>query len=487
MRTWAFYEKDAYKWWVLFTVSLGGISVALDSSILIVCYPALAKVFNTDSSVIGWINVAYLTMSQSLGVTLAKVGDIKGRKKVYLLGLTFYGAGMVACALSQNPVQLIISRAVQGVGAATGWSLTTAIAVAVFPAAERGRALGILTGIYSVGLTVGPVLGGLILDLLGWRAVFYTRLPLVLAALVMGWTIIKEQAERTDGFRFDIRGALSLLACLSSFMLFLSFGGKLGFGTPWVMVAGTLAALLLVLFLFIEAGAAQPIVDLTLFKRRLFSAAVLSGGLQNAASAVAIFTMPFYLSRALGYSASAVGIFLAVLAVPLVVVSPVSGRLSDRIGSRFLAVFGMGVVLAALLLLRQLGSNPAYLETMVAVILLGTGMAIFQSPNNSALMGAAPRDKLGIASAILSTVRNIGSSSAIAVASSVYSVYEAHHLERLSKIGRDVQTAKIIASTLGFQDTLVIGIAIGLAGILTSSIRGAGQKKDSAFRHGGQH
>ncbi len=467
-----FHEKSSYKWWVLFTVSLGGLSVALDSSILIVCYPALATVFNTDSSVIGWINVAYLTMSQSLGITLAKVGDMKGRKIVYLLGLTFYGAGMLACALSQNPVQLIVSRAIQGVGAATGWSLTTAIAVAVFPAAERGKALGILAGIYSVGLTIGPVLGGLVLDLLGWRAVFYTRFPLVLAALVLGYTIVKEQAKTVFDFRFDLSGALCLLACLTSFMLFLSFGGKLGFGAPWVLLAGVLAAVLLTLFLLIETRTPQPILDLTLFKKRAFSAAILAGGLQNAASATAIFTMPFYLSRALGYSGSSVGVFLAVLAVPLVVVSPLSGRLSDRVGSRFLSVFGMGVLLAALFVLRQLGGNPTYLETMAAIILLGTGMAIFQSPNNSALMGAAPRDKLGIASAILTTLRNIGSSSAIAVASSVYSVYEVSHLRRLSTMEPDMSTAQRIASTLSFQDTLDIGIAISLIGILTSSLRG---------------
>ncbi len=460
---------------MLFTICLGAINVSLDSSILVVCYPALAAIFHTDSSVIGWVNVAYLMISQSLGVALARVGDGKGRKMVYMVGLAFYGFGMLACTFSQTPVQLILGRAVQGVGAATGWSLTSAMVAAVFPSSERGKALGMLAGVYSVGLVAGPLLGGLILDLLGWRAVFYTRIPLVMAAFMMCWAVIEEQRE--DGkFRFDVIGSLNLLVCLCSFMFFLNLGGRLGFGARSVLAVGGFTAFFFVLFLIAQARAVQPIVDLSLFKERLFSAAILSAALQNAASATAIFTMPFYLSGALGYSGSAVGVFLALLAVPLILVSPISGRLSDRIGSTFLSAFGMSVILIALLMLRNLGSNPSCFQTAIAVVCMGLGMSIFQSPNNSALMGAVPPHRLGTAAGILSTVRNIGSSSAIAVASSVYSARDVYHVRQLSAAFPDLTMVKRIASAMSYQDTLLIGIVITIIGALTTLVRGSAKK-----------
>jgi len=295
------FHKHSYKWWVLFTVSLGALNVSLDSSILIVCYPTFVEVFHTNSSVIGWINIANLIMSQGIGITIANIGDMIGLKMVYMLGLGFYGIGMLACTFSQNPIQLILGRALQGVGAAAGWSLTTAIVVAVFPTMERGRALGILTGVYSVGLVAGPIIGGLILDMLDWRGVFYTRIPLVLSALGMGWAIIKEQRGKLN-FKFDTLGSLTLLVCLSSFMFFLSFGTKLGFTSPSIVFMGVMTIALFILFIFIESQALQPIIDLTLFKMSIFSSTVVSGGLHNAASATAIFTTPFYLSGALGRS-----------------------------------------------------------------------------------------------------------------------------------------------------------------------------------------
>lgn len=469
-------DRDSYKWWVLFTVSLGAISVSLDSSVLIVCLPVLAKVFHTDSSVIGWVNIAYLTTSQSLGLILAKIGDAKGRKMVYMTGLAFYTLGILACAVAQGPIQLIIARAVQGVGAATGWTLTMAIAVAVFPAEERGKALGILAGAYSVGLVIGPVLGGLILDALGWRAVFWVRAPIALAALLMAWTVIKEQKSGIGDFRLDLAGAATLFGFLSSLMFFLNYAGRLGIGNPLALGLGALSAAFLVALLFVEARNEQPIIDLGLFRKRLFTAAVFSGGLQTASTGTAIFLIPFYLSGALGYSSSATGLFIALLAVPLPIVSPISGKLSDRIGSRFLAALGMAVLITAFVALGRLGVAPAHWQLAVSIAMTGIGMAIFQSPNNSAVMGSVSRDVLGTASAIVSTVRNIGSSTAIALGGAAFSANQTFHIGRLNRLRAgldDPLSIKRMAAALSFHDTLTIAIIAGAAAFIMSLIRGA--------------
>jgi EmrB/QacA subfamily drug resistance transporter len=469
-------DRDNYKWWVLFTVSLGAISVSLDSSVLIVCLPVLAKVFHTDPAVIGWVNIAYLTTSQSLGLILAKIGDAKGRKMVYMTGLAFYTLGIFACAFAQGPIQLITARAVQGVGAATGWTLTMAIAVAVFPPEERGKALGILAGAYSVGLVVGPVLGGLILDALGWRAVFWIRAPVALAAFLMAWMIIKEQKNGNEDFRLDVGGAVTLFGFLSSLMFFLNYAGRLGIGRSPVIGLGVLSTAFLVAFLFLETKNEQPIIDLGLFKKRLFTAAVFSGGLQTASTGTAIFLIPFYLSSALGYSNSAAGLFVALLAAPLPVVSPISGKLSDRMGSRFFAALGMAVLIFAFIVLGRLGIAPPHWQLAVSIALVGIGMAIFQSPNNSAVMGSVSRDVLGTASAIVSTVRNIGSSTAIALGSAAFSSNQAFHIARLGRLKAgldDPLTIKRMAAALSFHDTLTIAVITGVAALITSLVRGS--------------
>jgi EmrB/QacA subfamily drug resistance transporter len=471
-----FYKKDAYKWWVLFTASLGAISVSLDSSILIVCLPTLAKVFHTDSSVIGWVNIAYLTMSQSLGLTLARIGDAKGRKRVYMTGLAFYTVGIAACALAQGPYQLILARVVQGIGAATGWSLTMAIVVAVFPGAERGKGLGILAGAYSFGLVAGPVLGGLILDLLGWRAVFYVRVPVALAALVMAAVVIREQETEGGEFHLDVAGATSLFGCLSALMLFLNLAGRWGIKNLPVLGLAAVVILFFILFIIIEKGAIQPIMDLSLFRKRLFAAAIAAGGLQTAATATGIFLIPFYLSG-LGYSGALVGLFIAILAVPVMVISPISGRVSDKIGSTFLSAFGMAVIFIALLLLGRLGPEPSYFGIGAVVVLLGSGMGIFQPPNNSAVMGSVPREVLATASAVVTTVRNIGSSSAIAVTSALFSSYESYHLHRLAEAVKDVRAAARLAAAASAHDTVMIALGVGAIGFFICLVRGPAGKK----------
>jgi EmrB/QacA subfamily drug resistance transporter len=467
-----FYNRSSYKWWVLAAVSLGSISVSLDSSILIVCLPLLARVFHTDPSVIGWVNIAYLTTSQSLGLILAKVGDAKGRKMVYMTGLCFYTLGILACSVAQGPLQLILARAIQGVGAATGWTLTMAIAVAVFPSSERGKALGILAGAYSVGLVIGPVVGGFILDALGWRAVFWLRLPLVMAALVMAGLVIKEQKSGNSNFRLDGSGALTLFAFITCLMFFFNYAGKQGLGSHVVQAFGVSCVVLLVLLLFFEKRAHEPIIDLKLFEKRLFTAAILTSGLQTASTGTAIFLIPFYLSMALGYSSSIVGIFIAILAAPLIIVSPLSGKVSDRIGSRFLAALGMAVLFTAFLLLSRLGLAPGYVKLAGVIAFIGAGMAIFQSPNNSAIMGSVSKDRLGTASAMVSTIRNIGSSSAIALAGAAFNASEIRHVERLRALVPDIATVKRMAAAASFHDTLLVAMVITAIGFAVSLVRG---------------
>ncbi len=259
-----FRERDSYKWWMLVTVSASAVMAALDLSILTTCLPHLASVFDTDSSVIGWLNIVYFIMTQSLMMTLSKVGDAKGRKKVFVAGLFFYAVGLLAASLSHSIGQLILARVVQGAAGATITALGLAITVAVFPNEERGRALGILIGSASIGLVAGPVL-----DLLGWRAVFYTRIPFMAACLVMARAIIGEQKKAGgQGFRFDTAGAISLFGWLSCLLLFLTFSNKWGLTTLPSLLLATMTVFFFAAFLIAERRSPEPIVQLSVFRNR---------------------------------------------------------------------------------------------------------------------------------------------------------------------------------------------------------------------------
>jgi EmrB/QacA subfamily drug resistance transporter len=468
-----FHEKNTYKWWVLVAVSIGSLTVSLDNSILAVCLPRLTKVFHTDSIVIGWLNIAFLIASQCFMLTFAKIGDEKGRKIVYMTGIAFYTIGLSICALSQGIGQLIFARTLQGLGAATTFSLSPAIAVAVFPAEERGKVLGIIAGVYSIGLVVAPVMGGFILDILGWRAVFYTRIPLALAALVTAWVVIKEQKNADPQFQFDIRGTVSLFGLLSCMLLYLSFGGKWGFaGSPAITLAA-LTIIFLFAFLHAEKRASHPVIDTTLFKERLFAAATLSATIYSLSSIAAVFLVPFYLMEGLGFSGSVVGVYMGMLAIPVLLIAPISGRLSDKIGSRSLSALGMFVNCLALYCLSRLGGEPTYIDVGICTVLVGCGMGIFMSPNNSAIIGSVPKDMLGTASAIAATARQIGVSSGIAIAGAIYSTHQVYRLTRSLDKGIDLASAKKVAVITGFHDALMVGLGIGIVGILTCLVRGS--------------
>lgn len=476
MRRFSFQEKDSYKWWVIFTMSISSNMVALDLSVLTTCLPQLAKVFHTDSSVVGWLNIAYFIMAQSLMLTFSKLGDAKGRKKVFIMGLSFYTFALLVASLSQSVVQLIVARIIQGAAGATITALGIAITVATFPSEERGKALGILMGSQSIGLVVGPVLGGIVLDFLGWRAIFYARIPFMVACLLMTWLVIGEQ-KKAEGhsFRFDIVGSVTLFGWLSCLLLFLSFGNKWGLSTFPSILLATMTVLLFTLFLIIEKGSAEPIVELRIFKKRLFSAAVASSMASTVGSSSTVFLVPFYLIQGLGFSGTAVGIYMALLAVPSLILSPLSGKLSDKMGSRFLSTTGVIVVVAGLFCLMRLGAGATVLGIGIGIALVGSGMGIFHPPNNSALVGSLPKDMLGVASAIGMTARNIGSSIAFAISGAVYSSRESYHLARLQHDGFDFAVAKKMASVASFNDTLLVVMLIACVGIFTSLFRGSAE------------
>jgi EmrB/QacA subfamily drug resistance transporter len=264
-------KRISDKWLALITVAIGTYMSTLDSSIVNISFPRLTTVFHTDPSVVLWVSVAYLLVSVSLVFVFGKVGDVYGRKKVYAIGFGIFTIGLILCTLSQNIAQLIGARVIQGVGAAMTVAIGTAIVTAAFPPQERGKSLGIIGAVVSVGLLSGPVIGGVLVDALDWQSIFYITIPVALVGMVMAFTSLKEQKVETARYPFDWRGAVSLSIGLACLVLFFNIGGETSFGSWPVLALGVGCVTLITTFILIERKIEHPVLDLTLFRIRLFA------------------------------------------------------------------------------------------------------------------------------------------------------------------------------------------------------------------------
>jgi EmrB/QacA subfamily drug resistance transporter len=395
---------------------LGGIMGPIDASIVNVILPTITQFFGVPISTAQWVPMIYLLTTSSLLLFYGRLGDILGYKRIYLSGLAGFIITSGLCGLSPTIHWLILFRAIQGLAAGMMASVPFAIITESFPPEERGKALGINAISISIGLAIGPSLGGFVTSLSSWRLVFLINIPIGIAGVLWAQHILPESKGQPG--KIDALGALAAFISLFSFLLFINHLQRLGLNY-------TIALLLLVAmmsgvsFLWIERRSAQPMVNLDLFSNITFSSANISALLNFMSQYVMVFLTPFYLQRVLDYPPRDVGLIMTSFPLAVMVVAPLSGTLSDKIGTKAPACFGAGLCAISLFLMSQLQASASSLDVMWRLALFGLGTGIFQSPNNSAAMGSAPRPYLGIASGILATGRNLGMVLGIATAGAV--------------------------------------------------------------------
>ena len=404
-------SRQRYK--VLAAVMLGGIMGPIDASIVNVILPTMAEYFHAPIATAQWVPLIYLLTISSLLLFYGRLGDILGYKRVYLWGLACFVVTSAFCGLSPTIYWLIAFRALQGIGAGMMMSVPFAILTAVFQPHERGRALGINAISVSAGLALGPTLGGLLTTLWSWRLVFLINIPIGLAALLWAGQVIPELKGKPG--RMDIAGAVSAFVCLFSFLFFFNQVQHGGIG-PATAAAAAVAVIAGACFLHIERRTPQPMVNLSLFKNRTFSLGTAGSLLNFASQYILVFLTPFYLQRVVHYTPDKIGLLMTCSPLTVMAVAPFSGSLSDRLGSRGLATAGAAICAAALAAMAFLPAEASTFTVAWRLSLFGLGTGIFQSPNNSAVMGSAPRPHLGVASGILATARNTGMALGIAAA-----------------------------------------------------------------------
>lgn len=456
-----------YKWQVLIAIAFGTYVATMDFSIVNIALPTLSREFDASPDTVIWATLAFSLSATSLTLTAGRVGDLFGRRRVYLTGWLIFTAGMAGVGLAQSIGQLIVLRAVQATGMSMVVANGSALVVEAFPSTERGRALGGTNAAVGAGLMSGPILGGLILTLLDWRAIFYLRVPLGLAAFLMVLLIVRERAGQTGARRLDIPGAVALFCALGGTILAMNRGVAWGWTSPVILGLFALGLLSFIAFIRIERRSPSPIVSLGLFRIRSFSLSALTLTLNFVGQAAVTFLMPFYLIQVLGYSTARAGFVIVTIPVLMLAFAPFSGYVSDRFGFRYQQALGSLLVTLGLLSLSTLSSDEPMTAIMARLALIGLGSAIFQSPNSSAIMGSVPPHQLGTASASVATARNIGNATGLALMGTILVAVAS------SQLGvSGVSTDQIPPETLldGIRTGFLVGGTISVLAVIVAAV-----------------
>jgi MFS family permease len=419
------------KWLILSSVACGTFMATLDSSIVNVALPSITASFHTGLSYSRWVVIAYLFSITGLLLFFGKLADVVGRKSVFNLGFLIFTLGCLLCGLSKTITQLILFRGLQGFGAAMLMANSPAIITAAFPANERGKALGTLGMVVSAGLALGPSLGGVLVKFFSWPSIFFVNIPFGLLGTALVYRHLPASAdpnkisENEKRLPFFVRmqiiaGKLRYFDWPGTFMwMFIQFGyslaidreNALGLAGPLQRLVSFGSAALLLLFLLWELTIKDPVLDLALFRSRTFLCANISSLFSFISISSITLLMPFYLQNVRALPPHEVGVMMTAIPLTIFVVAPFAGRYSDKYGSRLLSSIGMLLLCSsmALLAIPNHGLASANTTSVFAyLVLTGAGIGLFQAPNNNTLMGAVPRSHLGVASALLATVRNFG-------------------------------------------------------------------------------
>jgi EmrB/QacA subfamily drug resistance transporter len=462
--------KMDYKWVALSVTTVGSLMASLDSTVVVIGLPTILQ--DLHASIIHgiWIITGFILMMTILMVVLGRLADLYGRIRLYNLGFAIFTAGSLFCALSQTGEQLIIFRFLQGAGAALLIVNSAAIITDAFPRGELGMGLGINVMVFSVGAIAGYTLGGVMITYFGWRSIFLINVPIGIFGTIWGYMRLKEIGVRPAGQKFDYFGSILYCIGLTTILLGLTIGNPTSVRNVTI-IAGGLA--LFVAVIFIELKQKYPTLDLTLFKIRLFAAGNITSFLNSLAFNCGPFLRSLYLQLILGYSPLKTGVLLIPMEIVVLVCSPLSGKLSDRYGSRILSSVGLFLNAAALIWFSTLNESSSYIEVLVSLLLFGLGRALFISPNISSVMSSVPPEKRGIANGIRTTLNQTGN--VLSVPFSLMLMALVMPYDKLSQIVGDSQLINpndlpIFLSAIN-RACLILGIMILLA-IIPSLLRG---------------
>jgi EmrB/QacA subfamily drug resistance transporter len=465
-------DHDSYKWWALSCTSLGMLLATINSGTLIIALPDLERSLHTTLLELVWVILVYMIASTVLVLSAGRMSDQFGRKKAYIGGFIVFAFASLGAGFAGSGTELILWRILQGIGGAFLFANAAAIVTDAFPREQLGLAMGTNTMVAAVGLVIGPVLGGALVAI-SWHWVFWFNVPFALLGSLWAWLVLRELTGRSEDRRFDFAGTLTFLIGLTGLVLGVSKGGISGWSSPVVIGSLIAAAVFLPLFVVIERHHPSPMLDLTIFKSRLFSAAAGAAFINGLSRFALMFLFVFYFQGVQGNSPVLAGLKLAPLALGMLISSPLAGIWADRRGSRGMAVMGMLVTALGLGLMTSLERDTTYWAPGLFMLLVGIGSGMFNSPNTAAMMGAVPAHRRGIAAGARVLVQNTGAviSIAFVIAVVTSSVPKTVLFAVFSGVANHITNAQLIPFISNMHTALWCLCGISLVGAVVAAAR----------------
>ena len=467
----ALLQSSNYKWWAFAAIGIGLFTSVVDYGTAAVALPTIADHFDSDFPTVQWIMVGYNLTISALLLPMGRLSDIIGRKQVYVTGLVLFVLGAALAGFSTDIIILILSRVLMGCGAAMAEGTGMAMMVSVFSGNERGKALGSYMSVVGLGAISGPAIGGLLVGIWDWPSVFFFNVPLGILAIAASLIILDNRrlVEGQVRDRFDWLGATVSATALITLLLAATNGPRMGWGAP-IIIAGEAAFLVLLgVFIWWELRTPTPMLDLRLFKRRTFSMGISAGFISFLGLSSVRYLVPFYLQIVLNYSPSKIGLILAPNAIAMIVIGPLSGRLSDRYGWRKLNVGGLLISAAGMFLLARVTENSSLDLVLAGMLLQSCGLGFFNSPNSSPILSVVERQRYGVVTALLNLMRNSAQVMGIAVATAIVTATMASMGYAASL---DAVSDAPGAFTTGFRIVCLAMASLMLVGVVISIVKG---------------
>jgi EmrB/QacA subfamily drug resistance transporter len=506
-------KAEDRRWFILGVLCFSLVVIVLDNSIMNVALPAIVRELDATNTQLQWMVDAYTLVFAGLLLTAGSLGDRFGRRPALQFGFAVFGLGSLASALAGSPNALIVSRGFMGIGGAFIMPATLSIITNLFPARERGKAIGVWAATAGVGAALGPLTGGFLLDHFYWGSVFLVNLPIVALGLVAGVFLIPDSKDPSEP-RLDPIGAILSIVGLGALLYAIIEAPNHGWTAPATVIAFLIGAVVLGAFAWWELHTDHPMLDFQFWKNPRFSAASAAIALTFFAMFGSLFVFTQYLQFVLGYSPLQTGVRLLAFAIPMMIVAPLSARLVQQFGTKVVVASGMTLSTAGLVLLSFVEADSSYPSFAWRMVVMATGLALTMAPATESIMGSLPLAKAGVGSAVNDTTRQVGGALGVAVLGSVYtSIYGSHVVSSLSganvpadvlatakasvggalqaatavggQAGQAIATAARSAFIDGFHVSLLAGSVATLVGLIVTIVwlPAHARERDRTFQH----
>ncbi len=431
------------RWWALGAMCFALFMIMLDNTVVNVALPSIQRSLNASTSSLEWTVNAYTLSFAVLLVTGGRLGDLFGRRKIFLAGVVIFASASAAIGFSPSDTWLVAWRAVQGVGSALMMPATLSIITNAFPPEERGKAIGTWAGVSAMALAIGPVVGGFLVESVSWQSIFFLNLPVAVGAVVIALFAVRESRDETVERSVDVPGVLTLTVGLAALVLALVEGNGWGWSSARELAMFAVAAVGLSAFAIVERRRRVPMVDFSFFRSRTFLGANIVAFIVSFAMLAMFFFLALYMQNIRGYSPLQAGVRFLPSTVMIIVIAPLAGRLADRVGSRPLITFGLLCVSGALFWQSHLTVSSGYGTLLPGFMLMGIGMGFVMSPMSLAAMNAVDRTKAGVASGILSMNRMVGGTFGVAILGALVATLGRSKIDQLLPALPDAARARI--------------------------------------------